>query len=577
MQGPFQPFRARMAMHPVVERYLNKPWKFAALGAFLLWGAFPPLGWFWLAPLAILPLLGLVTLPAPLTRRDYVQIWLAGCGLWLALLQGIRLAYWPLYLGWIALACYVAVYLPLFVYLARLAYHRYKVPLVGGVVVSWIGLELFRGYFATGFSTCLLAHTQAKVPLVLQIASQLGSYGVSAWVLATALAIYHLIDPAPMRKDRWISLGMALAYSIFGLGYGYFELRRTPDNLAENAMLRVGLVQENTPSQFEMAPNPERNEQHWFAYLYQTEAAYRKFGEVDIWVWPESVFTRNEPTLSLETDTEVPPEWSGIFPSIEQLQRAERVFNLENRNKAAKVFSVTGHTEESKGTKCLLVGSDFVRCTADRVIRHNAMICFDSSSQVQAVYSKRHRVMFGEYLPLADWFPFINSMVGIAPLSAGDRAIAFEHKGLLIAPSICFENTLPHYMRRQFTEIASQTRAPDLMVNVTNDSWFRGSSILDHHLASGILASVENRRPLLIAGNTGLSAWIDGSGRVVEVTPRLTAASILATPVRDTRSGLWTVIGDLPARLCTLACGALLIATWIQHRTNKASHDKKHP
>ena len=55
---------------------------------------------------------------------------------------------------------------------------------------------------------------------------------------------------------------------------------------------------------------------------------------------------------------------------------------------------------------------------------------------------------------------------------------------------------------------------PDVLVNITNDSWYWGSSELDMHLACDVFRAVETRKPLVIAANGGISAWIDASGRI---------------------------------------------------------------
>ena len=86
-----------------------------------------------------------------------------------------------------------------------------------------------------------------------------------------------------------------------------------------------------------------------------------------------------------------------------------------------------------------------------------------------------------------------------------------------------------------------------MLVNLTNDGWFWGSSELDMHLACGVFRAVECRKPLLIAANTGFSAWIDGDGRIAAQGPRRDADSLLAEPRLDQRpqlvSGPWRLVG----------------------------------
>ena len=79
-----------------------------------------------------------------------------------------------------------------------------------------------------------------------------------------------------------------------------------------------------------------------------------------------------------------------------------------------------------------------------------------------------------------------------------------------------------------------------MLVNLTNDAWYWGSSELDMHLACDVFRAVETRTPLVIAANGGISAWIDHHGRVRAQSPRQQPDVILAD-VELNRSGPPTV------------------------------------
>ena len=127
-------------------------------------------------------------------RRDYFAIWLGASLCWLGLLQGIRLAFWPLYAGWIALSLYLAVYTAAFVGLSRVLVHRWHWPLALAAPLAWTSLELARGYIITGFSSCLLGHVVAKYPVLIQIAAHLGAYGISGCFVLLAVVLHFAID-----------------------------------------------------------------------------------------------------------------------------------------------------------------------------------------------------------------------------------------------------------------------------------------------------------------------------------------------------------------------------------------------
>ncbi len=129
---------------------------------------------------------------------------------------------------------------------------------------------------------------------------------------------------------------------------------------------------------------------------------------------------------------------------------------------------------------------------------------------------------------------------------------------------------MPHVIRRQINTLQAQGREPDVLVNMTNDGWFWGSSELDMHLACGVFRAVEFRKPLLIAANTGFSAWIDADGRVIQQGPRRSPATLLAEVRIDHRKSWYLYYGDWPAGVCLAFCGIFAgVGCWTRFRYRK--------
>jgi len=177
-----------------------------------------------------------------------------------------------------------------------------------------------------------------------------------------------------------------------------------------------------------------------------------------------------------------------------------------------------------------------------------------------------HWVMLGEYVPLADRFPWLQRLTPL-PVSAtpGKRPAAFDlpfgnGRTCRIAPDICYESVLSQVIRRQVNALAAEGREPDILVNLTNDGWFWGSSELDMHLVCGVFRAVECRKPFLIAANTGFSAWIDGDGRIRQQGPRRATDVLIAEPRLDRRRSWYLAYGDWFAGACLAACGLLGLA-----------------
>src|SRR5262249_17684297 len=102
---------------------------------------------------------------------------------------------------------------------------------------------------------------------------------------------------------------------------------------------------------------------------------------------------------------------------------------------------------------------------------------------------------------------------------------------------------LPQVVRSLFAEVPDG-RQPDLLLNLSNDGWFHGSEEHDMHLAVSVFRAVENRVPLARAVNTGISALIDGNGRIAASLPKLTAGVLAGTVWLDDRVSLYTAWGD---------------------------------
>jgi apolipoprotein N-acyltransferase len=160
-------------------------------------------------------------------------------------------------------------------------------------------------------------------------------------------------------------------------------------------------------------------------------------------------------------------------------------------------------------------------------------------------------------------------------MTEGKQAVAGTVKGWVLCPSICFESTVPHLIRAQVLELEKKGTRPDVLVNLTNDGWFYGSSILDLHLKCSVFRAIENRRPMLIAANTGISAHIDGSGRIVLRAPKREPQVLVASVQPDGRRPLYLLIGDLPALACTACCCLLLGIGFMRQRSplSKTRHE----
>ncbi len=528
-------------------------WLIASLGGVLLWLSQPPAALAPIAWIALVPWAMLVAWPNPLARRQYIAIWLVGSAYWLITLQGIRLAHPAIYPAWLALALFLGLYILLFVGLARVVHHRWHWPLYWAVPVIWSGLELVRSYALTGLSATLLGHSQIDWLWVVQIGDIGGTYWVSfivamvsAWLASVLAAFLRWGQPADKPRAQAGNLanvpklGTAIVCGVLLMtcGYGYWRTADNDQRAAQSPILNTLLIQRNEPLMYAMSP--AREMEVFQNYVDTTIAAMSKSKDVDLIIWPESMFTGGLPYRIIEEPFIVPPNEDFTAAEFSEII-AQQQDSFVNRNRWFQ-----GMLANVSATKPppLLVGSAVYRY-AERPRAFGAALLIDQDSKVVDWYAKMHLVMFGEYIPFADWFPWLYE---IGPMSQGalpgEAPVAMSIQGATVAPSICFEAMVEHVTGDGLRTLAAQGTPADLIVNLTNDAWFDGTAVLDHHRRCAQMVALINRRPLLMVGNAGPTVWINGSGQVVRALSHQTNDSMLAQPKPDNRSSLYARWGD---------------------------------
>jgi apolipoprotein N-acyltransferase len=164
--------------------------------------------------------------------------------------------------------------------------------------------------------------------------------------------------------------------------------------------------------------------------------------------------------------------------------------------------------------------------------------------QGNGIYHKRHLVPFGEYVPLENWLRGLIRFFDL-PMSAftsgNDQQPLLRVKSHPIATAICYEIVYQDL-------VAKSARDAEIILTVSNDTWF-GSSFGPHqHFQIARMRAIENRKPLIRATNDGISALINEQGLVSNALPQFQRDSLTAsvttrqgtTPFNHTQS--WPIL-----------------------------------
>ncbi|SHE22546.1 apolipoprotein N-acyltransferase [methanotrophic endosymbiont of Bathymodiolus puteoserpentis (Logatchev)] len=142
----------------------------------------------------------------------------------------------------------------------------------------------------------------------------------------------------------------------------------------------------------------------------------------------------------------------------------------------------------------------------------------------EGFYKKIHLLPFGEYLP---WQPVSGYLLGLMNVRLGNFSSGDIDQPLLKAAgyqfvtSICYEDAFGEQNIRYIEQAK-------FLVNVTNDGWFDGSIEPYQHMQIARMRALESGRYLLRATNTGVTAIVSGTGKIIHQAPVMQRASITA-------------------------------------------------
>lgn len=548
-----------------LRSFIKSRYPWAIVAGLLLALSFPNIsiaGLAWIAPGLIL--LTAIGKPArTVFRIGYV----AGLAHYLASLYWLLLipvAWFPI-LGWLALSGFLALFTATWTWacwkcfpvklasamdgksIVNLAEQFLSVPWASRVAwtitggTTWVALEMLVSRIFGGFPWNLLASSQYKLVPLIQVASFTGIYGVSfllVWTSLSFVAAGMVIVRRPARRSAWVGEIILPGFTVLILfATGYHQTLK-PDKAPE---ITVASIQPSIPQT--MIWNPADDTNRFHELLRLTEQALKT--KSDIVLWPEAALPR---MIRYDDD---------LHDAVANLAKSHKVWMIIGSDDMEPRPHATSREERD------YFNSSFLMTPDGKLIER---------------YKKRNLVIFGEYIPLLRWLPFIKYFTPIeGSFTPGDSVVPFKLKDLNINVSvlICFEDTFPHLVREY---VSGDT---DFLVNLTNDGWFGEGAAQWQHAAAAIFRTVENGVPLVRCSNTGLTCWIDSHGRVQEFfhTPEhgiygpgyLTARIPVLLPGETRAATFYRLHGDVFGWGCVLFAILQLARNWRVKPDNNAA------
>ncbi|WP_420858447.1 apolipoprotein N-acyltransferase [Marivivens marinus] len=392
--------------------------------------------------------------------------------------------------GWMApfAVVFMAAGLALFWALASGIAARFRMGRAG-VLALLAGAEVCRAYIFTGFPWANIGHIWIDTPLA-QLAAIAGPHGL---ILLTTLLVWGLTTLWDGRRVIGGAVVLGGAVAAFALSPGAAP---APDASAPV----VRLVQPN-------APQDEKWDPDLLPVFYNRLITATGQGQPPaLVVWPETAI----PYLMEYADP--------IFSEVGEAARGAPVILGLNRRDGARYY--------------------------------NALAVLGLGGEVRSIYDKRHLVPFGEYIPFGE----VIGRFGLRGLAASEGGGFSKGQGVprillpglgQAVPLICYEGIFAEEVR---AAVIAGDR-PRLLVLITNDAWFGPGTGPRQHLAQARLRAIETGLPMVRVANTGVSAMIDGRGRITDSLPMNVDGWIDAPLPADLGPTPYLSWGDIPALL----------------------------
>lgn len=310
--------------------------------------------------------------------------------------------------------------------------------------------------------------------------------GIPIYSFFSYLLSIEIIRLIKLKKFSYLNL---ISIVVF-IGLNPFMTQFKPSHNSKKLRdINVRLVQANISNFLKVAA-----EGGGYASVAQVLDTYRKLSlepffnkqRIDLIVWPETAYPYPINTAKEDLAQTVLPN---IFGEIIQEQMSELL--------------IGGYDHYKNNPE----GGHFKT-------EYNTAFFIDSMGKLKDTFHKHILIPFGETLPLGPLNKTISKYVPeMAFFAEGKKYPLFKlESGVSFYANICYELITPEFNRDYLNSLSEM---PQLMINLTNDSWYGDTVEPEQHLFLARWRSLEFDLPMLRSTNTGISTFIDKNGAEV--------------------------------------------------------------
>jgi len=412
----------------------------------------------------------------------------------------------------------------------------------------WVAFEYAYSITDLRFPWLMLSNSLPYFNWFIQIADIIGAYGISLLILFINVFLYLFIkNYIEKKRNNLFYASAAVLLFVIPVIYGMYK---TSVFEHSSRKIKVGLIQPNlNPWDKWEAGNLD---EQLNLYLSLSQDAVNQGAKLI--VWPESAL----PVYLL----------SGNYP-----YEVERIHQFVDSN---NVYLMTGMPDVNFYFDLSKAPKDAKRIKNSDVAytSYNSILLFSPFTSTVQKYGKIKLVPFGEKVPFVEQLPFLGELikwqVGISSWNVGKEQTIFNFMNIKAAGVVCFESVYPDFVA-DFVR-----KGAELLIVVTNDSWYGYSSGPFQHKEIAALRAIENRRTLIRVANGGISCIIDPLGRTINETKLFTKTELVGYAELRNEKTFFTkyplIIPSIAFILSLLIVFIFLLKRFIRNNSNEKNY-----
>ena len=413
-------------------------------------------------------------------------------------------------------------------------------------IVNWLAWEYLHLRWEISWPWLTLGNGFAQYPSWVQWYEYTGVFGGSLWILTANLLIFKIIDKKYFLQKKipiaaYLKVGslilLPILVSLF-IYYNYEEKGREAE---------VVVVQPNYEPHYQKFKNRAAQINRYLELSRKTLTE-----DSEYLVFPETSFGSFE-RAAIER-----------YPQVRQLQQL-----VNEYPKLKLVTGILAHHDFDEGER----HSAYVkaRTSSGKKIyyeTYNAAIQLESGQKNAQFYYKTRLVPGAEITPYNKIFfflkPLIDKLGGTLEGNAQPKEPAvFSSQTSTVAPAICYESVYGEFYTQYIKKGA------EAVFVITNDGWWDDTPGHKQHLKFATLRAIETRRDIARSANTGISAFINQRGDILQPTDYEVTTTIRQNIRLNKAITFYVIWGDIIGRLAIFTCLLLLLNTLVKRKIAK--------